>query len=175
MEQVLIFLVMCSIAPAWWSLLRQRGLSRRYRVSVGLVSVSALLQVGFIVGVGSHLITLDYSLRFFAIGGPCAVVAILLVLKEEKAFVNSKGAPISSAAALFCGCCLLQFISFPCGQVGMGILSFQCASVRLLWKLMKRHSVKVRTEDSQRVSGRPEVAHRNPGIRQFCKFQMEFR
>ena len=100
MEFFLILLVICANVPAWYSLIKKRQLPQRYRISVMFLTLSSLLQLVFIVCVGARLIPLDYSLRFAAVGIPCAVLAIGFALRKEQKLAMQRGASIGSSLEL---------------------------------------------------------------------------
>jgi hypothetical protein len=100
LEFFLILLVICASAPAWYSLIKEGPLPRSYRISVSFLTLSLLLQLVFITCVGARLITLDYSLRFAAVGIPCAVIAIGFAFIKEQEFATPRGASIGSSLGL---------------------------------------------------------------------------
>ena len=64
------------------------------------LTLSSLVQFVFIVCVGARLIPLDYSLRFAAVGIPCAVIAIGFALSREQNFAMPREASIGSTMGL---------------------------------------------------------------------------
>jgi len=62
--------------------------------------LSSLIQLVFIACVGARLITLDYSLRFAAVGVPCVVIAIVFALSKEHELTMPRGALIGSSLGL---------------------------------------------------------------------------
>ena len=100
MEFFLILLVTCANAPAWYPLIKKRQLPRSYRVAVMFLTLSSLLQLVFIVCVGARLIPLDYSLRFAAVGIPCAGLAIGFAFRKEQKLAMPRGASIGSSLGL---------------------------------------------------------------------------
>lgn len=100
MEFFFVLLVICANAPAWYSLIKKRQLPRSYRISVMFLTLSALIQLVFIVCVGARLVTLDYSPRFAAVGIPCAVIAIGFSLNNERNFTIPRGALVGSSIGL---------------------------------------------------------------------------
>lgn len=77
-----------------------KPLPRTYRISVGFLTLSAILQLVFIAGIWARVITLDHSLRFATVGIPCSVIAIFLSLMKEKEFGIPRGASIGSVLGL---------------------------------------------------------------------------
>jgi hypothetical protein len=70
-------LIVAFAIPAWVPIIWNRKLWPRFRTPVIAITVSALVQLAFVNCVQTiELCTLDYSLRFAAVGIPCIVLAI---------------------------------------------------------------------------------------------------
>ena len=62
---------------AWLPIVQRRGLSPPLWRALIALTFSSLLQMAFIICVGT-LFTLDYSLRFATVGLPCCVMSLVL-------------------------------------------------------------------------------------------------
>lgn len=63
--------------------------------------VAVLLQLIFIVRVGSGTLTLDYSLRFAAGGIPCDIASLILAARTNRNDNRPQGLVISASIGLF--------------------------------------------------------------------------
>jgi hypothetical protein len=101
MELLLILLVAGSSLPAWMSLTAIRKLSADFGLSIACWLVAVLLQLIFIVRVGSGTLTLDYSLRFAAGGIPCDIASLILAARTNRNDNRPQGLVISASIGLF--------------------------------------------------------------------------
>ena len=84
-------LTLVSVIPAWVPIVWNRQLWPKLRGPVIAVTLSALVQLVFVYCVTIGLFTLDYSLRFAAVGIPCGVLGLVLGSKGSV----SRGARIA--------------------------------------------------------------------------------
>jgi hypothetical protein len=68
-------LILIFTIPAWLPILSISPALWRARIAF---TFSSLLQIAFDVCVGKQVLTLDYSLKFAAVGIPCCVMAVVL-------------------------------------------------------------------------------------------------
>ena len=100
MYVLLSSLIVASAIPAWVPIIRDRKLWPKLRGPVSAITLSALLQLVFINGVTGGLFTLDYSLRFAAVGIPCGVLALALTHKESGPWHCRVGVAAGSSLSL---------------------------------------------------------------------------
>ena len=68
----------------WQPILLRRPTSRESFRPVLLLTLSSLLQVTFILLVGGNVLTLDYSVRFAALGLPLCILALVLAGRRKQ-------------------------------------------------------------------------------------------
>ncbi len=83
------------IHPGWRQTVRRSG---RLMLALGLLTASESVQLVFLFFVNSGLLTLDYSLKFAAVGIPCSVFA--LITSVIGGVRNSVGISISSLCGI---------------------------------------------------------------------------
>ena len=76
-------LILVSVIPAWVPIAWNHQLWPKLGRPVIAVTLSALVQLAFVNCVARGLFTLDYSLRFAAVGIPCSVLALVLGSKAK--------------------------------------------------------------------------------------------
>ena len=81
MAQVFLFLIAASLIPICIPLLKRWPLSNQYWRSACIAALSSGLQAVFVVSVAKNVPTLNYSVRFAAIGVPACILALVLAIK----------------------------------------------------------------------------------------------
>jgi hypothetical protein len=92
-------LILAFVIPAWVPIAWHPELWPKLKRPVGAVTLSALLQLVFINLVQIGPLTLDYSLWFAAVGGPCCVLALTLGVNVK----SSVGSPAAFGIILASG------------------------------------------------------------------------
>jgi hypothetical protein len=81
---VLSICVLLFTARAWTPIILRRPISPAALSAALSLTVSSLLQMTFIFLVWKQVLTLDYSLKFAALGAPFCVLALLLVRRDKQ-------------------------------------------------------------------------------------------
>jgi hypothetical protein len=100
MDVLFSSLILAFAIPAWVPIIRNRQLWPKLRTPVITVTFSALLQLVFVNCVARGLFTLDYSLRFAAVGIPCSVLALVLRPKDTVTWRSRIGVILGSLLSL---------------------------------------------------------------------------
>jgi len=91
-------LIVLFAIPAWVPIVGNRQLWPKLKRPLIAVTFSALVQLAFVNGVQTlRLFTLDYSLRFAAVGIPCSLLALVLVSKDSAGRSARIGVVVSSS------------------------------------------------------------------------------
>lgn len=96
---VLVGCVFLFTVSAWRTMLKRPG-SAQALGPVLFLTLSSLLQVAFIILVWREILTLDYSLRFAALGLPCCVLALILASRRKVQKDQPRGAAIEAFLGL---------------------------------------------------------------------------
>jgi len=83
MAQVFLCLIAASLIPLCIPLTKREPLSSKYWKASCIAALSPALQAIFVVSVEKGALTLDYSIRFAAIGVPACILAIVLAIKAN--------------------------------------------------------------------------------------------
>ena len=99
MVQVFLFFIAASLIPLSIPLFKRDSLSSQYWKSACIAALSSGLQAVFVVSVAKNVPTLNYSVRFAAIGVPACILAIVLAIKGNDRW--RAGVTMTSSIGLF--------------------------------------------------------------------------
>lgn len=86
-SSVALVLSICCVAFSvfpWQPILFRRPNSSVSLSPLLFLTLSSVLQIAFIVLVGAHFLTLDYSIRFAALGLPSGILALILAKRRSR-------------------------------------------------------------------------------------------
>jgi hypothetical protein len=97
---LLVVLILALSIPAWLPVILRRRLSPALWRSSIAFTFSSLLHLVFAICVDKRLLTLDYSLKFAALGIPCCVMALVLARRGVIQTGEPRGVVVSSTLGL---------------------------------------------------------------------------
>jgi len=100
MAALLVALVLASVVPALLSFLSKVHIWPGYRISVIACTLSALLQIVFIVLVDRQSLLLSRSIRFAAVGVPCCILALFVAGRGNSRDNKPRGAIASASLGI---------------------------------------------------------------------------
>ncbi|MFZ3213515.1 MAG: hypothetical protein WA188_18580 [Terriglobales bacterium] len=94
---VLIAIVVGSAVPAWPMFSRTSQLESQLRTSLIAFAISELLLLIFLAALCVRFLTLNYSIKFAAVGVPCCILAFALAATRAPRGADSGAVAVGSA------------------------------------------------------------------------------